>query len=84
MSELNLQAELNQTAVTVGAGDLAEAAASHRIGSGWRSGCGAIVCVVEDVERLSLEDQLGAFKQGEGLGHVQVHVRVRRIVQVVA
>ena len=78
MSELNLQTELNQAAVTVGAGDLAEPAASHRIA--W----GCVVCVIEDVEHLRLEDQLAPFKQGEGLGRVEVHVRVRRIMQVVS
>ena len=77
MSELNFQTELNQAAVTVCAIDLAEAAALHSIA--W----GSVVCVIEDVEHLRLEDQPGPFIQGEVLGRVEVHIIERRIMQVV-
>ena len=78
VSELNLQSELNQAAEAVGASDLAEAARVHS--SAW---C-CVVCVIEDVEHLCLEDQLGRFKQGEVLGRVEVHVLERGIMQIVS
>ncbi len=70
--ELNLQGKLNQPAgsgTAVGSlSDLAEVAVSHS------SARQSVVCVIEQVEHLRFEDQIGPFGQGEGLARVEVHV----------
>ena len=68
LSELNLQSKLNQPAKTVGGSDLAEVAVSHS------SARQSVVCVIEQVEHLRFEDQIGPFGQGESLARVEVHV----------
>jgi hypothetical protein len=78
VSELNLQRELNQAALTVAAQDLAEAAVVHSIA--W----GSVVSVIEDVEHLRLEHELDSFKQGKVLVCIEVDVLVRRIMQVIS
>src|SRR5579863_4360052 len=77
-SELNLQTELNQATKTVGTIDLAEITVCHSIV--WDP----IVGVIENVEHLRLKNQLARLKQWEGLGRVEVHIFVRRGMQIVS